>query len=325
VPSNPTARERLKDLARTLDRSGNRDYLLGLRARLRGTIRPSRASTIAGVTYLRDTWPAKAVQDDPVFILSAGWRSGSTLVQRLVNSSGRVCVWGEPFHEARIVARLVDAMAAFDPVAGRFQARIADDTFRLDGLPNSWTANLTPSPENLAYGCRNLLDALFGQPARQLGARSWGIKEVTWSSDVAVFLRYVYPNARFVFLVRDPVAAWRSYRHNLRDPWYRRWSDRPVAGPVAFARLWSELADGFWRTGPVVGALLLRYEDVRDGTCLEALERHLGIPVRREVLAARIGASRQPGNGRSPRWESAVVTRITRQAAARFGYPAERG
>src|SRR5262245_32576620 len=33
----------------------------------------------------------------PIFLLSSGWRSGSTLVQRLINSDSSVLMWGEPF------------------------------------------------------------------------------------------------------------------------------------------------------------------------------------------------------------------------------------
>ena len=52
-------------------------------------------------------WPTCAESGEdtdisPVFILSAGWGAGSTLLQRLIMSSGEVLVWGEPFDQAAI-------------------------------------------------------------------------------------------------------------------------------------------------------------------------------------------------------------------------------
>ena len=37
------------------------------------------------------------LEKGPVFLFSAGWRSGSTLLQRLITHGGEVMMWGEPF------------------------------------------------------------------------------------------------------------------------------------------------------------------------------------------------------------------------------------
>ncbi|MEO0535490.1 MAG: hypothetical protein AAF215_16660 [Cyanobacteria bacterium P01_A01_bin.123] len=39
-----------------------------------------------------------SVADSPIFVFSAGWRSGSTLLQRLVMSDKSVVIWGELFN-----------------------------------------------------------------------------------------------------------------------------------------------------------------------------------------------------------------------------------
>ena len=42
---------------------------------------------------------ATTVTDDPIFVLAAGWRTGSTLLQRMIIEAGAL-VWGEPYSQA---------------------------------------------------------------------------------------------------------------------------------------------------------------------------------------------------------------------------------
>ena len=49
----------------------------------------------------------------PIFILSAGWRSGSTLLQRLILSAKEVVIWGEPFDKSGIVKNLSNMFLPF--------------------------------------------------------------------------------------------------------------------------------------------------------------------------------------------------------------------
>lgn len=80
--------------------------------------------------------------ESPVFILSAGWRSGSTLMQRLLMSSGEIAVWGEPLDDCAIIPRLAFSIAAITP-KWPDKAYFSDDT-SLSTLANNWIANLTP-------------------------------------------------------------------------------------------------------------------------------------------------------------------------------------
>lgn len=40
--------------------------------------------------------------ENPVFILSAGWRSGSTLLHRMIMADEKVMIWGEPYAHSNI-------------------------------------------------------------------------------------------------------------------------------------------------------------------------------------------------------------------------------
>ncbi|GAW95534.1 MULTISPECIES: hypothetical protein [Colwellia] len=75
--------------------------------------------------------------DAPVFILSAGWRSGSTLLQRMIMTSGDRMIWGEPIHRANIIQTLSDQIRCFStdwPRDTMFQDHGAKDLSELPFL-----------------------------------------------------------------------------------------------------------------------------------------------------------------------------------------------
>ena len=70
---------------------------------------------IAGIEQLHSVSPVTDSNDneEPIFLLSAGWRSGSTLLQRLIMSDPRVLIWGEPYDECGMVQAMAGTMTAF--------------------------------------------------------------------------------------------------------------------------------------------------------------------------------------------------------------------
>ena len=127
---------------------------------------------------------------DPVFLLSAGWRGGSTLLQRLVASDRRVLVWGEPFGDRIPIHRLAqmlepyaegDAHSAFD--IDHFAGELADE----------WIANLNPGIAALRRAHLAWFEALFATPARERGYARWGCKWVRLTAYHAHYLRWLYP------------------------------------------------------------------------------------------------------------------------------------
>jgi hypothetical protein len=218
----------------------------------------------AGLAALVRRWPQaqSTSSDEPVFVLAAGWRSGSTLVQRALLS--QCLVWGEPLGHGGLLEHLADPLRAVSD-------RWPEPHFLYRGQPaeqlaQRFIANLYPPMEHLVTAYLAWFEALFAQPARAAGKSRWGIKEVRLSADHATFLRWLYPRARLIFLIRNPYDAFRSYvaRREQGWRWFHRWPTHPLT-PELFGRHWRELAGSFLAAGQALGGLVVQYEQLPHG------------------------------------------------------------
>ena len=172
---------------------------------------------------------------------------------------GRCLVFGEPYGRAVPVEHLARQLEPFSD-AWPPDANFIDRRSSVDGLTHEWIANLAPPLEDLLRAHVAWFDALFRAPAERLGYARWGFKEVRLGIEHARYLRFVFPRARFLLLIRDPYAAFRSFKGLTVA--YRRWPDEPVDTPERFGRHWRRLAEGFLEGAQALGGRVLRYEDV---------------------------------------------------------------
>lgn len=274
------------------------------------------------IATLRARWPEldqQASDDDPVFILSAGWRSGSTLLQRLVMSDPRILMWGESYANSDYLGSLSHSLRIFRadyPVDEWF----VEHGLSADGgeLSEQWIANMYPEPKDLIASHRALFSRLYAEPARRYGYTRWGLKEVRYGIEHARYLRFLYPRSKFLLLYRNPYHAWRSYR--IWRNWYYRWPDQPIYTAQAFGALWRELVEGYLAGCEEVGGMLVKYEDlVARKIDLGGLGGYAGVTIRPEIMEKKV-----EGRGVKPDpVPAAEVRRLRAEVGAlaeRFGY-----
>jgi len=209
------------------------------------------------INSINNRWSI-TLQDDkeqPIFIFSAGWRSGSTLLQRIVNSDSDTLIWGEPFAESNFIQKLANSIQVFrekEPAEYYFLKSLKNK----DSLAGRWTANLYPNINYLFQSHRNFFLTLYAQSAREYGFTRWGFKEVRLTLDHAVYLKWLFPNAKFLFLYRDPYKCYQSC-YTWRNL-YWTWPNEPVIGPEEFGRHWLEQVIQFTRDFEKVNGYLIR-------------------------------------------------------------------
>jgi hypothetical protein len=129
-------------------------------------------------------------------------------------------IWGEPLGQAGLIERLADPLRT---VSDRWpEPHFVYRGQRIETLQEKFVANLYPPPQHWLAAHLAWFDALFAQPARAAGKPRWGLKEVRLSADHAAYLRWLYPRAKFIFLIRNPYAAFRSFaaRRDKGWQWY---------------------------------------------------------------------------------------------------------
>lgn len=232
---------------------------------------------------------------DPIFIFSAGWRSGSTLVQRLVCSSGKILIWGEPYGHSGLIDHLSRPIRAITEKYPRFDSFISSYGDSVPNLSNLWVANLYPDVQYLLQAQTQYIKQLFELPAKEKGALRWGIKEVRLTIDHAIYLNWLFPKAKFIFLYRNPYEAYASLcqfsKYNVwpYDYWYRSWPDSPIDSPIQFGEHWQHLLKGYLTDYTKVNSIIVKYEDLCEGHLdLEDLEDFLETPIDKNLLKKKI-------------------------------------
>ena len=241
-----------------------------------------RPSIAAGLAALCARWPELAksrASDEPVFVLAAGSGSGSTLLQRILTT--RCFMWSEPLGHSGLVDSLADPLRTLAQMWP--ETNPSRDVQETQPLVGQVVGLLSPSPRDLFEAHLEFFERLFIEPARQRGAQRWGLNTGRLSADHAAYLRWLFPNAKLLFLHRNPYDAYRSYaaRRGAGYDWHYDGPDRPVTAR-SFGRLWRQLISSFVEEYARLGAVLLRYDELAAGQFAE-LENYLGFELTQET------------------------------------------
>ena len=260
--------------------------------------------------------------ESPIFLLATGWRSGSTLLQRILVTDPHVLLWGEPLGEMALVSGIAEMLTRLSTFPG-LADRCAEKDSSFSSLATSWIATLYPPGSAFRLGLLALFDQWLGQPARKRGFERWGFKEVRLSATEAVLLHWLYPKAKFVLLSRNPYDCYRS----LSDSgWHHIYHTRPdirVDSAAGLARHWNRLALSWSELPPNFPAFHIKYEDLVGGKVdFRKLESWLGVEIKEDVaLSAFVGSTaRRHKLGVCERW---IISREAAAGMRAIGYPAQ--
>jgi hypothetical protein len=224
-----------------------------------------------------------------VFIFGAG-RSGTTLLQRLLNSYPDTLIWGE---HAGVLEQLADGFfrGVEDPNLFRHALPLEQVLTGTDAR-ESWQAWMTWfSADRWTAAFRTMVDTLF-RPGGLRGKTYWGFKDIRYGERprdrTLDLLHALFPEAVFVFIVRDPRNVIASRR--------RMWGGlRSFAALRDAAALWESRYRSYmaWHRDATVESFWIRYEDLIEQqgeilTLLGYMGRELG-EEQRAVLASSGG------------------------------------
>jgi Sulfotransferase family len=188
---------------------------------------------------MTDNLPTPAVR--PLFLLSLP-RAGSTLVQRVLAAHPEISTTAEPW----IVLPLVYARRA-EGIRAEYSQQLA--AFALWDFANA----LEGGPATFDLRLRTFVQDLYADAAEE-GARYF-LDKTPHYLNVADDLLRLFPDARFVFLWRSPVAVLASLLKNFRDGQFE-----PYAFPGELFRGPSALASAFHANRDRAHAV--RFEDL---------------------------------------------------------------
>jgi hypothetical protein len=242
--------------------------------------------------------------ESPIFLLATGWRSGSTLLQRILVTDPHVLMWGEPLGEMALVSEIAGMLTRLSTFP-KLKELCAGNYPPFSSLATSWIASLHPPGNDFRVGLQTLLTRWLGEPARQRGFIRWGFKEVRLGAAEATLLHWLYPKAKFVLLSRHPYDCYRS----LSDSgWHHIYHMRPnirVDSAAGLARHWNRIALSWSELPASLPAFRIKYEDLIGGRVdFRKLESWLGLKLNEgAALSAFVGSTaRRHRLGLCERW-----------------------
>jgi hypothetical protein len=230
-------------------------------------------------------------EQSPVFLLSTGWRSGSTLLQRIIVTDPNVLLWGEPFGDSAIFSQMAQMLYA---LAHSPDIRLATqrNDMLFSSLPTSWIATLYPSASEFRGALQAFVFAWLGESAKRHGFGRWGLKEVRLGATEAILLHWLFPKSKFILLSRNPFDCYRSLAGSGWHHIYLKRPDIRVDSAAGIAKHWNRIAVSWLELPKSFPMFRVRYEDVVDNRFdFRDLESWLGIKLNESAALSKFVGS----------------------------------
>jgi hypothetical protein len=215
--------------------------------------------------------PGPAQEMQPVFVSAPTPRNGVTLLQRLLNSSRQIIIYGENKH----ICELMPAVVHMANAVHRTSHAEKEETLRrfLTETTEFWSSGLWPDTKlylDLSVEVFKSYFKLYDSCSRHYGFERWGIKHPFWSVGDFQNLYALLPKARFIYIYRNLYDVARSAK-----------ARKFVSAPQQYERLAKSWNAGVKQVVPMKAEnlLVIEYEElVREPEeWIERIERHAGI------------------------------------------------
>ena len=103
-----------------------------------------------------------------------------------------------------------------------------------------WIASMNPPIEQFQDSFKSFFETIYLNNAEKLSYQRWGVKDVMADIDTARWIKSLFPKAKFIFLIRNPLDCMLSIKR-------RNWMDvdDPVLALNYYAQRWKTLASEF--------------------------------------------------------------------------------
>ena len=270
-----------------------------------------------GLAVIGRRWPGlvNTCQEEPVFVFAAGWRSGSTLLQRALMPP--CFIWGEPFGHADLIDSLADHLRCFTDVWP--EPHFFHQGEKPDVLARQFIANLYPGIGHLLAAHQDFLLTLFAKPARETGA-SLGTQGGSAARRTCSLPQMALPAGQVPLSLPQSLRCLPigMPRRAAGWQWFKTWPDEPVT-TRCFGSHWRTLVSDFLDGHQKVAGRLVRFEDLVRGD-FAGIEDYLGFPLWREALGINPSDGGPPPLTQLPDAERVELEKEVGELAARLGY-----
>jgi len=283
----------------------------------------------ASLKYLNEEKLAGFVEsvESPIFIFAAGWRSGSTLLQRLINSDQRVALFGEAYEHFFLWQQFANQIKNFGEIESKHSCYVPENYVKIlpheldEFLTKAFTATLAPPVSAFKKAHLAFFDALMKKPIENVGRSIWGLKLVRSDIEVAKYFQWLYPKARFIFLVRNPYHAGNSCLNiisRIKDAFPIILRETYITNAYDYAHHWKHCVSSFLAEKDSLNAMFIKYEDLKNEKTVNEIEGFLNIKVRKNVLKRVVGATKKK-EGLSKK-DRDIITEVAQQQILTLGY-----
>ena len=151
-----------------------------------------------------------------IFIYSVAGRTGSTALQRILNSSDKICIWGESWGEDNKILDAIRKLQELEKMwkgsAREMQYKYLLSSFKKNKHDVFYPLAFKDSTKTINRLC-NVLAKLLQPPKTRI--KRYGVKSITApGGNILRTLRRIYPNCYLIFCFRNPVQQWLSVKNS---------------------------------------------------------------------------------------------------------------